>query len=298
MMRSLAFAAITAFATAVTTLVLVTASATPAAAQYGDARDGMNDLQRNALKDGCWKRYAGNEHKRYLCLNGEAHWRNALRDGCHQRYSGNGSKLDRCLNFSGLNGGGSYGGGNNYNNHYGNGHQNNYGNNYGGYNDNDLFARALDYGCTTRYQTHEERLRSCLSGNYYSQSAHADGCNRLYSNQGGTYYRCLDSYRPGGVVGYRGNYGGGSYGSNNSYSNSNNYGGNAYGSGGSSGAYNQLSDLQQNALKDGCWQRYSGNERKRYSCLKAESHWRDALRDGCWKRYNGNQGKLDRCLRY
>ena len=92
---------------------------------------------------------------------------------------------------------------------------------------------------------------------------------------------CLDSYRSGGISNYSG--GSGFFGGN---------------SGGSGSSLGGLSDIQQNALKDGCWQRYAGNERKRYSCLKGEAHWRDALRDGCWQRYNGNQKKLNRCLDY
>ncbi len=201
----------------------------PAHAQYGDVRSAMNDLQRNALKDGCWKRYSGNEHKRYQCLNGQRHWKNALIDGCHQRYSGNGSKLDRCLNTGNL-GGGYYGG-----------------NQHGGYYGNDPY---------------DDR--------YYDDGPYGDG---YYGND--PYY--------GGPNNSQGGY----YGNNNS-------GGGFFGGSGASG----LSDLQQNALKDGCWQRYSGNERKRYSCLRGEAHWRNALRDGCWKRYNGNRKKLDRCLNY
>ncbi|MEQ8747407.1 hypothetical protein [Pyruvatibacter sp.] len=191
----------------------------PALAQYSDARSSMNDLQQNALKDGCWKRYSGNPHKRYLCLNGEQFWQNALIDGCHQRYSGNGSKLDRCLNTSNL--GGHYSG-------------NTYGNHDGYYRD-DPYS----------------------NDGYY-------GSNRRDSNQ----------------------YGGDNYGGNSGYSS-----GSSYSGGG-------LTTIQQNALKDGCWQRYAGNDRKRHACLNGDAHWRDALRDGCWQRYNGNQSKLNRCLEY
>lgn len=212
----------------------------PAHAQYGDARSAMNDLQRNALKDGCWKRYSGNQHKRYQCLNGQAHWKNALIDGCHQRYSGNGSKLDRCLNMSNL-GSGYYGGGNRHGGYYGN----------DPYDDRHYDDDPYGY-------------------DPYGNRRHRDG---YYGND--PYYGSPNNSQ------------GGYYGNNNS-------GGGFFGGGGASG----LTDIQQNALKDGCWQRYSGNERKRYACLRGEAHWRDALRDGCWKRYNGNRKKLNRCLSY
>ena len=71
----------------------------PAHAQSGDIRASMTDVQRNALKDGCWKRYSGNDRKRQACLNGQAYWRDALRDGCWKRYNGNQGKLDRCLSY-------------------------------------------------------------------------------------------------------------------------------------------------------------------------------------------------------
>lgn len=246
----------------------------PAAAQYGgDALSRMNDVQRNALTDGCWKRYAGNDRKRNACLQGQAYWQNALRDGCHQRYSGNGSKLDRCLDTSNLYGG--YGGNSGYQ-----GHSDNYGNSYG-QTDGRLFDKALETGCDARFPRYSNDYDACMRGNHYSRSAHADGCNRLYGGGGNRYYRCLDSYRSGGISNYSG--GSGFFGGN---------------SGGSGSGLGGLSDIQQNALKDGCWQRYAGNERKRYSCLKGEAHWRDALRDGCWQRYNGNQKKLNRCLDY
>lgn len=204
----------------------------PAHAQSGDIRASMTDVQRNALKDGCWKRYSGNDRKRQACLNGEAFWEDALRDGCHQRYSGNGSKLSRCLNTGNL--GGQHYGGSQKN------HQNGY---YGNDGYNDGYNTSRDDG-------------------YYS--------DRRHDNRNG-------------------------YGNNNSNNGSGYYGGNT--SSGSSGS-SSLSDVQQNALKDGCWQRYSGNDRKRQACLNGQAYWRDALRDGCWKRYNGNQGKLDRCLSY
>jgi len=213
----------------------------------------MNDLQRNALKDGCWQRYSGNDHKRYQCLNGRAHWENALIDGCHKRYSGTGSKLDRCLNTSNLGwGGDAYGGAKGYD-PYGHQHRGNrhYGNDpYGGAKGYDPYGD--DYYGNNRYGSHPRR-GGYGDDPYYGHQDHHGG---YYGN---------DSYSGGGYFG-----------------------------GGASG----LSDIQQNALKDGCWQRYSGNERKRYSCLRGEAHWRDALRDGCWKRYNGNRKKLNRCLNY
>ncbi|MEO0961064.1 MAG: hypothetical protein AAFY01_01450 [Pseudomonadota bacterium] len=233
------------------TLAATVLISAPASAQYGDARSAMSDLQRNALKDGCWKRYSGNNHKRYQCLNGQGYWRNALIDGCHARYSGNGSKLDRCLNMSNLGWGSDpYGGAKGYdpygNDYHGNRH---YGDDpYGG-------AKGYDpYG-----------------DNHHGNRPYRDG----YGND--PYY------------GHQSNHGG-------YYGNSNNYGGGGYYSGG--GGASGLTDIQQNALKDGCWQRYSGNDRKRHSCLNGQAHWRDALRDGCWKRYNGNQKKLNRCLSY
>jgi hypothetical protein len=228
------------------TLAATVLISAPASAQYDDARSAMTDLQRNALKDGCWKRYSGNQHKRYQCLNGQGHWKNALIDGCHARYSGNGSKLDRCLNMSNL-GGGYYGGGNQHGGYYGNDPYDD-----GYYNDgpygNDPYGN-------NRYGTRQNR------DGYYGNDPYYGGNN---GHDQGDYYGNNNS----GDVGLFG--------------------------GGSSG----LSDLQQNALKDGCWQRYSGNDRKRHSCLNGQAHWRDALRDGCWKRYNGNQKKLNRCLSY
>ncbi len=243
-MRRFVLTSLSAFAIALSALL----SAAPAHAQYGDVRSAMTDLQRNALKDGCWKRYSGNAHKRYQCLNGQGYWKNALIDGCHARYSGNGSKLDRCLNMSNLGWGNDpYGGAKGYD-PYGNDYHRNrrYGDDpYGG-------AKGYDpYG-----------------NDHHGNRRYGDG----YGNN--PYYGHQDHQ-------------GGYYGNNNS-------GGGFLGGGGTSG----LSDLQQNALKDGCWQRYSGNDRKRHSCLNGQAHWRDALRDGCWKRYNGNQKKLNRCLSY
>jgi len=260
---------LTAAALVSTLLALTVAS--PANAQYGgDARTRMNDLQRNALTDGCWKRYAGNDRKRNSCLEGRAYWQNALEDGCHQRYSGNGSKLNRCLNTSNLYGGRQSSGGSSNGSDY-------------GYGRSQLFNKALEEGCDARFPRYSGDFDACMRGNHYSRSAHADGCNRLYGGGGDRYYRCLDSFRSGGVSNYS--------------SNGNGFFGNS-GSGNSGSGSGGLSSIQQNALKDGCWQRYAGNDKKRYSCLKGEAHWRDALRDGCWQRYNGNQKKLNRCLDY
>lgn len=243
-----------------------TMAAPPAAAQ--NAKSRMTDIQQNALTDGCWARYNGNPGKLYPCLDGDAYWQDALIDGCKQRYSGNHDKLRRCVDTSSLHGG--YQSGGSYGSASGDAYRRD---------DDDLFARALEYGCDTRHAGNPHTRDACLEGRHYSRQAHADGCMQLYRFDNYTYDRCLDSYRDGGIAGYRGGNGGSVFG-------------------GSGSGTQSLSEIQRNALKDGCWQRYSGNNRKLEPCLRGEAYWRDALRDGCWKRYSGNQGKLDRCLRY
>ncbi len=234
----------------------------PAAAQGVKSR--MNDVQQNALTDGCWQRYNGNPGKLYPCLDGEAYWQDALIDGCKKRYAGNQEKLRRCVDTSSLYGG--YSGGNSY-----------------GHNDHHdaqgRYDAALREGCYIRFNGYPGPLNACLSGDRrYASEALPDGCRRLYGYDRNVYEDCIAN----GHSRYSGN----SYGNNHGGSGSSSYGATG------------LTDIQQNALTDGCWQRYNGNNSKLQPCLRGEAYWRDALRDGCWKRYNGNQDKLNRCLDY
>lgn len=244
---------------AVTLMALGAGFAAPAAAE--GVKQRMSDVQQNALTDGCWARYNGSPGKLYPCLDGDAYWHDALIDGCKQRYSGNEGKLRRCVDTSALHGrpaGGPPGGS------FGSSH---------GEDGHGMFGRALEYGCDMRYSDRPDHRQACLDGHQFSRRAHADGCMRLYGHDDSSYGHCLDSYRDGGLGGHAGT----GYGSTSPRA---------------------LSSLQRNALKDGCWQRYSGNNRKLEPCLRAQAYWQDALRDGCWQRYNGNSRKLERCLRY
>lgn len=60
---------------------------------------GLNDVQENALIDGCRQRYAGNPRKLRACLNGGANAGAALAQGCEYRYSGNPKKYRSCMGF-------------------------------------------------------------------------------------------------------------------------------------------------------------------------------------------------------
>lgn len=231
----------------------------PSPATASDLRAAMTDIQRNALKDGCWARYNGNPAKLHPCLEAEAHWRDALIDGCKLRYAGNQKKLRRCVNTSSLPGSGT-------------GFAST-----GGPDGAKMFERALQYGCDMRYGGDDSRLRDCLAGRKFARQAHSDGCMRLYGDDDHAYARCLGSYREGGL-----------YTAAPEDRAERYYG----------GYHTPLAPIQRNALQDGCWQRYNGNNRKLEPCLRAEAYWQDALRDGCWARYQGNREKLDRCLDY
>ena len=56
---------------------------------------------------------------------------------------------------------------------------------------------------------------------------------------------------------------------------------------------------QENALRDGCKQRYATNRQKYNACIAGRSQAsRDALIDGCYARYRLQRDKLRECLRY
>jgi hypothetical protein len=57
--------------------------------------------------------------------------------------------------------------------------------------------------------------------------------------------------------------------------------------------------LQENALRDGCQQRYATNKTKYRECIsgRAKSS-QDALIDGCYARYRLQRDKLRECLRH
>lgn len=58
----------------------------------------LTPVQRNALKDGCKKRYAKNKKKYTECISGNAASSdNALIDGCYARYQHQRDKLRQCL---------------------------------------------------------------------------------------------------------------------------------------------------------------------------------------------------------
>lgn len=59
-----------------------------------------------------------------------------------------------------------------------------------------------------------------------------------------------------------------------------------------------LSQIQENALKDGCKIRYEGDSKKHKRCLNQEANWQDALAQGCTHRYQGNTKKLRECMDY
>lgn len=60
---------------------------------------GLNDVQENALLDGCRARYSGNPRKLRACVNGGANAGAALAQGCEIRYAGNPKKYRRCMGF-------------------------------------------------------------------------------------------------------------------------------------------------------------------------------------------------------
>jgi len=56
--------------------------------------------------------------------------------------------------------------------------------------------------------------------------------------------------------------------------------------------------IQENALRDGCRQRYATNRQKYNACVAGRSQSsRDALIDGCYARYRLQRDKLRECLR-
>lgn len=59
-----------------------------------------------------------------------------------------------------------------------------------------------------------------------------------------------------------------------------------------------LTQIQQNALADGCKLRYEGNSKKYKRCLNQDANWQDALAQGCTHRYSGNTKKLRECMNY
>ncbi|WP_207458552.1 hypothetical protein [Azospirillum sp. SYSU D00513] len=57
----------------------------------------LGKRQREALKQGCARKYE-NDRKRYRdCIQGERHSEEALIEGCYQRYNGDSKKLRQCL---------------------------------------------------------------------------------------------------------------------------------------------------------------------------------------------------------
>lgn len=58
-----------------------------------------------------------------------------------------------------------------------------------------------------------------------------------------------------------------------------------------------LNRRQQEALNDGCDDKYGSNKSKRRACKNQSTDgWRDALKMGCKENYGGNKKAYRRCL--
>lgn len=55
---------------------------------------------KDALKDGCRRRYPTDRGRYLACVRGKRHSADAMIDGCNRRYEGNGEKLRRCLSYA------------------------------------------------------------------------------------------------------------------------------------------------------------------------------------------------------
>lgn len=99
---------------------------------------------------------------------------------------------------------------------------------------------------------------------------------------------CVDNGYGGGP-----NYGGSSYG----YGQPTYYGAPGYYGGGYRRDDDGLNRRQQEALNDGCNDKYDDNKSKRRACKNQTTDgWRDALKMGCKENYGGNKKAYRRCL--
>lgn len=89
------------------------------------------------------------------------------------------------------------------------------------------------------------------------------------------------------------NYGGSSYNQPTYYGSAPNY----YGGGYPRRDDDGLNRRQQEALNDGCDDKYGSNKDKRRACKNQSTDgWRDALKRGCKENYGGNKKAYRRCL--